>query len=715
MPKLTFLAPFDKYGVSPSINWKGQSKTFSLCGIFATFLILICVVIFAVLFSTDMVHKTNPTQTQSILYGGLNKETRLIENDIFALAFGLMNSDTYTYYQDPTIYSVTANLIVTDPNLGEVSTSIDLESCSNDSEDAMYQGYCFAKTQSQLSRIHLGKNNIARVEISFDRCSATNIGITCATGAEIEDKLFNSIWTTMYSVWSIDPSNYREPVSQDINDEWYDIPDTGKTKKLSVDLMAIEFESDDGWVTKSNKVHKMVTYESSQIDFIDPGYGNTFFFLTLRMSGNKASYSRTYQKIQSVLAQISGTMGLVAIVIGLVAVPYAQSHMYEMLINEAYRIVEKDKVRKSAKRRNKIKQNMIKKVNGDSKRQDDGKTSSLPSGTLGNRDDKQFSNEIINHPKSVESPSKKEDQYYPNSNRKRPQEIELIGICGEALRKLAPNSNVQKFVSPDKNIRDLNSNSSPLMLLNSYSEDTIKRNLEPKPALLGPKAEANDSHICLAHHGDDSSILVTQENPRHEDSFHQKADPELREKVATPGETVTESPVKIELDVKEDFEQGDHEKDLSRKSTMTPLTKSKQEGTTFKEWFVSNFKPSGRSKALTRGKSEVLQHVDVFSIIRRFQEIDNLKACLLNEHQRVLFDNITKPSLVINSHLSTKDPNFITVEGWDESYRGDKNRLCEAYKKVVSQAGRTELDRQVLELFENGLDDDEFEEIESLF
>ena len=675
MQRFSALAPLDKYGVSPSINWKGRPKTFSLCGIFATFLILVCVVIFAVLFSSDMVHKTNPTQTQSILYGGLNKETRLIEDDIFTTAFGVMDSENYTYYQDPTIYSVTANLIVTDPNLGEVSTPIDLESCSNDPDDAMYQGYCFAKTQSRLSGIYLGKDNIARVEISFDRCSAETVGVTCAADAETEDKLFNSIWTTMYSVWSIDPSNYEEPVSQDINDEWYDIPDTGKTKKLSVNLMAIEFNSDNGWAIKSNKIQKAVTYESSQIDFIDPGYGNTFFFLTLRMSGNKASYSRTYQKIQSVLAQISGTMGLVTIVIGLVAVPYAQSNMHELLINEAYKIVEKEKASKSPKRRRKVKQNMMKRIQDNS--------------------------------------NKLEEK--PASNPKRPQEIQLIKIS-EAGKKASE----AKYESPvSRNFDGIdtygNLDSSPSRFLEDYSAIRVSPNSRVKSALLGPKVEASPSNLYLAHKGDaDPTGPMDFKSSKFEENIIDQPNSEIRLETIGEEKAIMNPTEKIELNTKDDLEEDDQEANESKKGTTTPIVRHKPESTTFKEWFISNFKPSGRSKALNRGKSEVLQHVDVFSIIRRFQEIDNLKACLLNEHQRVLFDNIAKPSLVINSHLSTKDPNFITVEGWDESYRGDKNRLCEAYKKVVSQAGRTELDRQVLELFENGLDDDEFEEMGSL-
>ena len=114
MSKIAALAPLDKFGVTPSINWKGQSKTHSLCGIFATLAILGLVIALAVIYSSDMVHKTNPTQTQSILYGGLGRETRTLTSDVFKVSFGLQDASTLVYYQDPSVYTVVAALVTSD-------------------------------------------------------------------------------------------------------------------------------------------------------------------------------------------------------------------------------------------------------------------------------------------------------------------------------------------------------------------------------------------------------------------------------------------------------------------------------------------------------------------------------------------------------------------------------------------------------------------------
>ena len=100
MSFVALLGRLDKFGVAPTMNWRGQSKTNSLCGTFATVAILGLVIAFGVLFSSDMINKTNPAQTQSMLYGGLNEETRLITDDTFTMAFGLADSTTLAYYRD---------------------------------------------------------------------------------------------------------------------------------------------------------------------------------------------------------------------------------------------------------------------------------------------------------------------------------------------------------------------------------------------------------------------------------------------------------------------------------------------------------------------------------------------------------------------------------------------------------------------------------------
>ena len=698
MRKINFLAPLDKYGVAPSINWKGRVKTFSFCGIFATFLILASVITFAVLFSSDMVHKTNPAQTQSVLYGGLKKETRVIDDNVFKIGFGLVDLDTDVYYQDETIYSAAADLVVYSPDTGYVRTPIDLETCSTDSDDDLYMAYCFAKTQTHLSSIYLAQGDFATVEITLDRCLTSTATVTCASTADMEDKIFYSYFNTAYSVWSVDPSNYKQPVSRDLKDEWYDTPGPDSSKKLSIELMAIEFSSDEGWVTKSNKAEEIVTYERSQIDFIDSGYEDTIFFFNLRMSGNKASYSRQYQKIQSVLAQISGTMGLITIVIGLVAVPYARNYMYGLLINEAFRIVEKGESKRSAKRRSQAKQNMIQKAQNKDKNTEDAqsqrKENSITTKAMQEHQFEKLNIDVASPPILIGSPNS--SHIVPNPRRLH--ESRLVQVSQGSRRQMSTESGFQVLLSPQIDIVSEGSPKNPVYLINDSPKPKIPQDLEFRLTLSEAKAEESTSNIYQAIQECDQSPISNEGTP--ESAQNSKDQAQVK---------------KAEIDAKEHLEQNNEDENGSGKTNTIGMGKPRQRSTPFRQWLTSKLKSSTRSKAFAKGKSEILKNVDVFSIIRRFQEIDNLKACLLTEHQRVIFDNIAKPSLVINSDRNPKDANFVTVEGWDESYQGDKDKLCKAYKSLVKLEKKTEIDRQILELFENGLDDDEFDELEALF
>ena len=129
------------------------------------------------------------------------------------------------------------------------------------------------------------------------RCTPSTATVTCADPDDIETKIYTSYFKTSYSVWSVDPSTTTSIL----------YPKHSKTsgmihqalvrlRSFRWNSMAMEFNSDEGWITKSNKVQNITTYERSQIEFIDSGYESVIFFFNLKMSGNMASYSRQYQR-----------------------------------------------------------------------------------------------------------------------------------------------------------------------------------------------------------------------------------------------------------------------------------------------------------------------------------------------------------------------------------------------------------------------------------
>ena len=353
MKKLSFLAPLDQFGVAPNINWKGNPKTHSLCGLCSTFLVIVLIIVIAVLFSSNMVHKKNPTQTQSTFYGGLGKETRAINDATFKVAFGLMNMTTFKYFTDPSIYTISASLNIGNDEGSRKAIPINIETCSNDPSDLYYQATCFSKNQTHIDHLYISDANIASIEVTFKKCSSLTSNVTCASTNDINTKLSGSTWNIAYSVWSIDPTNYERPISMESKDERYAISLTS-CKKLRFNLLAVEFTSDNGWLIPATTIRNMITYENSQMDYFTDNYGDAFFIMNLQMSGNRVFYGREYEKIQDVLAQITGTMSLITLIVGVLALPYAKTKMYELLVNEAYNIVLKNQIRRPLNRKLKL-------------------------------------------------------------------------------------------------------------------------------------------------------------------------------------------------------------------------------------------------------------------------------------------------------------------------------------------------------------------------
>ena len=124
-----------------------------------------------------------------------------------------------------------------------------------------------------------------------------------------------------------------------VNSFEYAVPKDGSKKYVQLNLLAVDFITDGGWIMSSDKKQELVTYEKSNLDYIDKSNDDSFFLTTICMSGAKTIYKRQHQKIQDVLAQVSGTLGFFTIIFALLGFPCAQNYMHKQLVDDTYRIV----------------------------------------------------------------------------------------------------------------------------------------------------------------------------------------------------------------------------------------------------------------------------------------------------------------------------------------------------------------------------------------
>ena len=194
-----------------------------------------------------------------------------------------------------------------------------------------------------MNDIYLQSSFNQYIEIDYLRCINGTSSYVCASTEVIDQTLYGSVCKTYYSAWAIDPNNYDAPMEKVVKNNWSPLLKQ-YSKTLSLLLIEVLFSSDDGWLTTSERKIEVLNPDSLYIDMNEIAPSIVFFTAIVQMGGNTMVYKRHYDKIQDVLARVSGTMGIIMIVLGILAIPYARTKMFEPLVNEIFDIKIEDNI-----------------------------------------------------------------------------------------------------------------------------------------------------------------------------------------------------------------------------------------------------------------------------------------------------------------------------------------------------------------------------------
>ena len=153
----------------------------------------------------------------------------------------------------------------------------------------------------------------------------------------IDSALKDSYAGRAFSDWKIDPFNYKEPLQRYHKADWNGIV-LSQTKATYIYLTTTEFTSDSGWILPNQQTQNIVAVEKIESDSEDITYDRTFHRLITATSGNKNIYSRSYIKIQDVLAQIGSLCSGFIFLLGIWVYPYSNPKMNETLFNQAFHV-----------------------------------------------------------------------------------------------------------------------------------------------------------------------------------------------------------------------------------------------------------------------------------------------------------------------------------------------------------------------------------------
>jgi len=159
---------------------------------------------------------------------------------------------------------------------------------------------------------------------------------------------------------------------------------------------------------------------------------------------------------------------------------------------------------------------------------------------------------------------------------------------------------------------------------------------------------------------------------------------------------------------KSNFETNSNKK-LNKKSSDNSLNYEEEEiNISFVEYVFSFFRKDERTAEkmaiLNKGMKDISERLDIFNIMRKFREIDKLKALLLEDDQLVLFNGIPKAEMKIDESDEIKkhgSPNNKLLKStiFVES-KGKKDQIVTSYFNIQSKPKKSKIDRKLVQVYE---------------
>jgi len=642
--RFALLQKLDIFGVAPSIQFNGGSKSYSQFGLVYT-LITGAFVIWAIIFtSQDFVHRTNPAIVTTTLYGATVDEDIVFNHELFQLGFGIYeNFALGNYFIDPSIYTITARMglfTYYDDGTTILSfTPLNIEPCKKSSFDgnvAYYDSqYCLSKKQDHFDKLFTRAEDDTFIQVDFHLCNNITSGGICAPEEVIKKWITDSDVMTTFKQSTTIASDFKEPISHFYTDQWQGLLlDKTKSVKLMIDV--VDFTSDDGWLFQSEETKTILNFNPIVGDTLERREENLFATFIIANSGNKIVYKRIYMKIQDVLAQVSGLAGAAALALGLLAQPFAELKMYEKAVKDIYKI------------------NMKKKKNSKAPSRKISKLPSKKDFPVSNNDQSSLSPELD---ETTKAHLKSEEGLLHLPSRRKFNSAKVAPL--RSMKSMQPEDIIQ-ITDPMNN--SISSPEKPKLENNFVIEEDLNATVAQKDT--GP-------------HVSEKEIDTDRSKPAHDHV-------EIGSPVVAPVDLEKETP----LDIEESDETTDHE--LPEVGYF--------------EWLLSPIRFSPQINVLKQGRDEINKYLDLLVLVKKMREVEKLETCLMKTEERVLFNNVKQPSLSIDAEKGKKDKKERQVQVTDwlnvSEPPGSVAQVDQAYLNVKIADHKTRFSERLLALYE---------------
>lgn len=336
--------PINEWLLSCDFLGRTQKFTISKKNAFQTYfgsilsLIIITIVsYFVIYFGLQIIQKKQP-KINSSLYNDLNPQKTSLTSDNFAFTLSLQNPD-YSFYINDSIYSVNAS-IITIMNDGENSetfiTPLEIIRCNEYNFTVVPEYFnlldlenlfCLNMSTEIYLKGDFGQSEWTYLNFEFSKCvNSSKNNNSCSSQEEIDSRLDGGYVGIFMTDLNIVPNNFNNP-SQLYGKNIFTTFSAREYIELWVYFKRVELNTDDGLLLNSNKQKSFFNFDT----YRETKYyktSDTFLSVKMRMSLSRNVYDRSYEKVQTVAADIGGIMKL-CLFLGEVIVYYFREILYK--------------------------------------------------------------------------------------------------------------------------------------------------------------------------------------------------------------------------------------------------------------------------------------------------------------------------------------------------------------------------------------------------
>ena len=165
-------------------------------------------------------------------------------------------------------------------------------------------------------------------------------GDPCGSVKDEQDMISNYIYASFFfPIILVDPSNYTSPLIKDIKNVYYQL-DNNIVKNGIIKMGEIVISSDNGWIIESRINEGLISYESLVNDYSllstyieDEYFRNLYGSISIYMNKRYVKYIRTYEKIQTLAANVGGVLKIFTFIFALLNKTYSKFLLEYELIN----------------------------------------------------------------------------------------------------------------------------------------------------------------------------------------------------------------------------------------------------------------------------------------------------------------------------------------------------------------------------------------------